>query len=141
MQVVRSLPIKIYATMTVASPVFVLCLLLSVVWFFQATESAVLMAKETMRGSHKVIAQHVERQLGMATRVVALNKDLISSGVLRRHTLQSWRSIFVNELVSAYPGLSAIVWADTSGRVLWVGRYSDGAIYWALKERTDPIPE
>lgn len=128
------MPIKIYATMTVASPVFVLCLLLSVVWYFQATESAVLMAKETMRGSHDVIAQHVERQLGMATRVVALNKDLISSGVLRRHTLQSWRSIFVNELVSAYPGLSAIVWADTSGRVLWVGRYSDGAIYWALKE-------
>lgn len=131
---VRNLPIKFYATVTVASPVFVLCLLLSVVWYFQATESAVLVAKETMRGSHEVIARHVERQLGMAPRVVALNKDLISSGMLSTDALQSWRSIFVNELVSAYPGLSAIVWADTSGRALWIGRYSDGGIYWALKE-------
>ena len=130
----KPLSIHFYGLLAVAVPAVLLCAALTYVWNVQATNSAVVAAEKTIRGSHDVIAEHVVRQMSMAPQAVALNQHLIENGILDTTNIAHWRETFVTELEDSFPGLSAIVWADNQGRALWIGRYSDGGLYWALKD-------
>ena len=126
--------IQFYGLLAVTVPAVLLCAALTYVWNIHATNSAITVAEKTIRGSHEVITEHVVRQMSMAPRVVALNQHLIEEGILNTSQLADWRKTLITELEDGFPGLSAIVWADNQGRTLWIGRYADGGLYWALKE-------
>lgn len=130
----RPRSIQFYGLLAVAVPAVLLCAALTYVWNLHATNSALTVAEKTIRGSHEVITEHVVRQMSMAPRAVALNQHLIEEGILNTDQLADWRKTLVTELEDGFPGLSAIVWADHQGRTLWIGRYADGGLYWALKE-------
>ena len=124
------------APLLVGAPVLVVGVLLSVLWHGQSRRAVTELADRNIEKIHALAATKVADTLSVPVRVCRVNAHLVERGALDPDDLASWRPTLVNQL-GAFDMLSAIVWGGADGRSAWISRYSDGAVYWALKDDGD----
>ncbi|MCH2148534.1 MAG: PAS domain S-box protein [Phycisphaerales bacterium] len=127
------LPMKLTAALLIGLPVLIVGLLLSMMWHGQSREAVKGLADSDLKQLHSLVSIKINDLLSIPSRVCRLNERLVQEGVLDPDNLDSWWPIYSREFDS-FEMLSSIVWGDADGRALWIGRYSDGDIYWAVKK-------
>ena len=127
------LPMKLTAALLIGLPVLIVGLLLSTMWHGQSREAVKELADSDLKQLHSLVSIKINDLLSIPSRVCRLNQRLIQENVLDPDDLDSWWPIYSREFDS-FEMLSSIVWGDADGRALWIGRYSDGDIYWAVKD-------
>lgn len=130
--------IRIAAPLLIGVPVLVLGLWLSAMWYKQSRQAVHELAERNIDQIHTLAAAKVGDILSIPVRVCEVNAHLIRSGKLDTSDLASWRETLVRE-AHAFDMLSAVVWGSADGRAVWVSRYSNGHVYWALKDDSDSI--
>lgn len=125
--------IKLIAALTLAVPVLLLGLWLSIMWNNQSRDAVTELAESNLNQIHRLTSMKINDLLSVPPRVCEMNERLIRDGVLDPEDLNSWWSIFSREF-STFDMLSSIVWGAADGSALWIGRYSDGDNYWSVKE-------
>lgn len=130
------LPIRVLAPLLFGIPVLVVGLWLSTKWNRQSQQAVAELADQNIAQIHNTIATKVTDVLSIPVRVCQVNEHLVNSEVLAVDDLTEWRETLVEES-KAFDELSCIAWGGTDGRAVWVIRYADGSIYWAVKSDGD----
>ncbi|MAB84098.1 MAG: hypothetical protein CMJ24_11800 [Phycisphaerae bacterium] len=130
---ISRLPIKFSAPLLVGVPVLLVGVGLLVRWNLQSRQAVMEIADQNIQQIHDIVSAKVTDLLSVPPRICKLNESLVIAGVLDPSNLPSWRTTFIDELF-AFDMLSAITWGSADGRAAWIGRYEDGAYYWAIKD-------
>ena len=124
--------IKLIAALTLAVPVLLLGLWLSIMWNTQSREAVTELAESNLRQIHRLTSMKINDLLSIPPRVCEINERLVLDKVLDPNDLHAWWPIVSREFAT-FEMLSSIVWGSADGRALWIGRYADGDNYWAVK--------
>ena len=65
--------------------------------------------------------------------MMAMTMNFKLANHLKVDDFDTWVETFKEEFYT-FQWLSSIVWGASDGRALWIGRYADGNVYWAVKE-------
>ncbi|MAI67578.1 MAG: hypothetical protein CMJ26_06850 [Phycisphaerae bacterium] len=125
--------IKSLALIYISIPVVLLGVALSYVWNAQSRDSVERISAQYITQIHSLVQSEIDEIVAIPPRIASINKTMLEEGFLRVDDLDSWLEIFKEEF-NTFHWLSSIVWGSSDGRALWIGRYSDGKVYWALKE-------
>ena len=125
--------IKSIAALTLALPVLLLGLWLSIMWNNQSREAVTELAESNLRQIHRLTSMKINDLLSIPPRVCEINERLVLDNVLDPNDLHAWWPIVSREFAT-FEMLSSIVWGSADGKALWIGRYSDGDNYWAVKD-------
>ena len=128
--------IGILAPLYIAMPVVLLGFILSYIWNTQSRDSVEQISAEYIDQIHAFVQSEIDEIVAMPPRISRINKKLFEEGFLDPNDFSSWENTFKEQFYT-FRWLSAIVWGDSSGRALWIGRYSDENIYWAIKENSE----
>ena len=127
------LPIKVLAPLLFGIPVLVVGLWLSMMWNRQARRAVTNLAYQNIEQIHDMASAKIAEVLSTPVRLCQVNEQLVESRALDPGNLKDWRLTFVEEF-KAFDMLSSIVWGSADGQCLWVSRYGDGTLYWAIKD-------
>ena len=130
--------IRVLAPVLFALPVIAVGLLLTGSWRNQSRKAIAELAGRNTDQIHDLAEAKIAAVLNAPQRLCRINKHLVESGALNPDQVASWKSTFFNES-RAFEQLSAITWGAVDGRCVWVSRYVDGSVYWAIKE--DPTQD
>ncbi len=128
-----SFSIKYIAPIYTSIPVIFLGITLSYIWNVQSRTSVEQISEDYINQIHSLVQNKVEEIVSMPIQLSSINQALIEEGYLNLNQLDGWKNTFKEEF-KTYKWISSIVWGDSYGRALWIGRYSDGNVYWAIKE-------
>ena len=125
--------ITFLAPLYISIPVLFLGITLSYIWNMQSRGSVEQISGEYITQIHTLVQNEIDEIVAMPPRISSINKSMFEEGFLDADNFDAWMETFKEEFYS-FEWLSAIVWGDADGRALWIGRYADGNVYWAIKD-------
>lgn len=132
----KSLSIKLIAPLYISIPVIFLGLTLSYIWNTQSRDAVDKISGDNITQIHALVQYEINEIVAIPERIAKINKTLFEEGYLDPNNFETWEKIFKEEL-RTFEWLSSIVWGDANGKALWIGRYVDGNVYWAIKENPE----
>ena len=125
--------INYLAPLFISIPVVLLGVALSYIWNTQSRDSVEQISAEYITQIHSLVQSEIDEIVAMPPRISSINKSMLEEGFLKVDDFDTWVETFKEEFYT-FQWLSSIVWGASDGRALWIGRYADGNVYWAVKE-------
>ncbi|MDG2094154.1 MAG: hypothetical protein P8J89_02660, partial [Phycisphaerales bacterium] len=129
-------PINLMAPVLIGIPVLALGIWLSLMWNHESRAAVKVLAHDKIEQIHELAALKIHDMTQIPPLICKLNEAFIRDDELDPDDLMSWHPRLLDELL-IFRMISSITWGSADGRGLWLGRYADGNMFFAVKDDGD----
>ncbi|GEM_PF-4781287 len=129
-------PINLMAPVLIGIPVLALGIWLSLMWNHESRAAVGVLAHDKIEQIHELAALKIHDMTQIPPLICKLNEAFIRDDELDPDDLMSWHPRLLDELL-IFRMISSITWGSADGRGLWLGRYADGNMFFAVKDDGD----